>query len=339
LATLKEIAQAAGVSISTVSRVLNGKAKEESISPRVTQKVERIAHKMSFRFNSSARATRLKSARHVGVLLRNVIEKPHCNPAAFDMILGANARLAPAGYIVSIVRYGDREGTVQSQSRVFREQMLDAMMVIGVLPEDVEQHVEELMPNCIWIESNRYTSHNCLRRDEVYSGELAARALGESGYRRWLWLSVTKRKPDAHYSISARLSGVQKMAKEYGAELFQFPQTGELPSDPDLLKDYLQPDVGIIAYNHLHAHWCASVAERYRKNAPYDFGLVCCDDMFELRHVWPELSRVQCDLLELGKMAGDMVLRLLHEGSMSCPSQQIRGFWHEGSTVIDRNQN
>lgn len=333
MVTLKKIAEQAGVSVSTVSRILNGKAGDIGISPQRVKEVTRIARRMDFRFNSAARATRLQSTRHVGVLLRNVIDLPHYNLAAFEMILGINAKLSGAGYIVSIVRYGDRDGSVENQSRVFREQALDAMFVIGELPPDVTEKVKNLMPRCIWIESHQYTAENCIRRDEVYAGQLAGKALGDLGYRRWLWLNVTPPTTPKHYSNRDRLAGVRQMAGKYGAELMMFPQTDYLPSDPPLVQDYLQPDIGIIAYNTHHAQWFTTVASDLQKTAPADFGLVCCDENDAIHHTWPQLSRVGCDLFQLGFAAGEMALDLIQNPNKPCPSRQVRGFWIPGSTA------
>lgn len=332
MSSLKHIAQKTGVSISTVSRILNGKAGESRISPDRVKEVNRIARKMGFRFNYAARATRLKNARHIGVLIRNVIDLPHYNPGAFEMIMGINARVAPEGYIVTVVRWSDRDGKMEDQSRLFREQALDAMLVIGSLSDTVRRQVEDLMPRCIWVESERFAAEGCIRRDEVYSGELAGRALGELGYSRWLYLNVTP-PTGRHYSLRERLTGVERAARKYGAELSLFPNTNYLPADPNLLRDYLRPDVGIIAYNHMHARWCASVAADFRKIAPYDFGLVCCDETHELQHCWPQLSRVGCELMNIGRTAGEFALRMIRTPEESCPSRQIRGVWRPGSTA------
>lgn len=338
MATLKNIAESAGVSVSTVSRILNGKASESGISPKRIKEVTRIARQMDFRFNYAARAIKMKNARHIGVLIRNVIETPHYNPGAFEIIMGINARVASEGYIVSVVRWGDREGRMEEQSRLFREQALDAMFVIGDLPPDIEGKVENLMPRCIWIESHRYNPEHCIRRDEIYSGELAGRALGDAGYRRWLWLDVTP--PDSnnqrHYSNPDRLKGVRQMAGKYDAELLMFSQASNLPGDPDELKKYLQPDVGIIAYNHLHANWCALTAAKFKKAAPQDFGLVCCDDVYELQFFWPQLSRVGCDVMAMGQLAGEFALKMIRNPDEPCPSTQMRGFWRPGDTILEQ---
>ncbi len=65
--TLKDVAQRAGVSLMTVSAVLNGKAAERRISDETRDRVRRIAETMDYRPNAIARSLRRKSTNVIGV--------------------------------------------------------------------------------------------------------------------------------------------------------------------------------------------------------------------------------------------------------------------------------
>lgn len=71
-ATLNDIAEASGVSISTVSRVLNGKSEKYRISAETDELVHRIAREMNYRPNQLARGLRLKKTNTIGLLAPDV---------------------------------------------------------------------------------------------------------------------------------------------------------------------------------------------------------------------------------------------------------------------------
>jgi LacI family transcriptional regulator len=70
--TLKDIAQLADVSVSTVSRVLNNKATEYRISPDTEQSILEAARKLKYRPNQIARGLRLKKTNTLGVIAPDV---------------------------------------------------------------------------------------------------------------------------------------------------------------------------------------------------------------------------------------------------------------------------
>lgn len=71
-ATLNDIADQAGVSVSTVSRVLNDKASEYRISPETTALILRIAEELRYRPNQVAQGLRLKTTHTLGLIAPDV---------------------------------------------------------------------------------------------------------------------------------------------------------------------------------------------------------------------------------------------------------------------------
>ncbi len=70
--TLKDIAERSGVSISTVTRVLNDKARQYRISDETSQLVEKTARKLKYRPNQLARGLRLKKTQTLGLLAPDI---------------------------------------------------------------------------------------------------------------------------------------------------------------------------------------------------------------------------------------------------------------------------
>ena len=98
--TLREIADAAGVSIATVSYVLNGRG---AISPDTKQRIQRVVKKLGYRQNQAARAMKTGRTKIIGLVFPN-IENPFFASLARSILDEAQA----SGYQTFLV---DTEGS------------------------------------------------------------------------------------------------------------------------------------------------------------------------------------------------------------------------------------
>jgi LacI family transcriptional regulator len=332
MVTLRQIAEEAGVSVQTVANVLQGRNKERwpSVAERAKQ-IRAIATRLEYRPSAAAKSMRTRRSQQIGILILNNPDQRFRNVVAFETILGINEALERAGYIASLVRVGDVRSN--ADSRVFREQVLDGMIVLSAIPPDIEQMVEQVIPQCIWVDTNLWRPQQVIRRDERHAGRLAANALADLGYRKLLFYGKPKGQgANYHYSVTDRLAGVKEVAKKRNLELATVLTSRRIVyRKPQLLAEYLQPDVGIIVYSTTYARWLAHYAASLRLCPGYDFGLVCCDDSHDLGMQWPGLSRVTFDRFGMGVRAGRMMIDILQ--GRHAKSIRIRNRWHAGNTA------
>jgi LacI family transcriptional regulator len=330
---LRAIALEAGVSVDTVSRVLNGRIKgmRKDALERASR-IQQIASELNYRPNSNARSMRSSRTRQVGVLLRN---RPgphrHTHPLAFETILGINEGLQAEGYVVSIIRVTDVEDA--ARTRVFKEHVLDGMIIVDAMPDAVHDEVQRHVRNCVWADSNVWRDTGCIRRDERHAGRLAAEALRDLGYRRWIWAGLPD-SPDRNYSLTERRAGVMDVAQACGAEVrthyIASAKASEL--DSNIVGD-LAVDVGVVAYGVYQARSIAHLSTSLGLSPAYHYGLVCCDDSADIRRMWPGLSRVEFDRFSMGRRAASMLLEMLEGDVQSCESQHFRDRFHPGNTA------
>ncbi len=331
MVTLREIAKEAGVSTYTVSRVLNGLASQSRISEQRAVQIQDIANRLGFRPNSAARAMRQQKTRQLGVLIRNNAGDRYTHPLAFETICGINEGLEPEGFVLSIVRIG--EVADGQESRVFREQVLDGMFVIDSLPDHLEKRVEQLVPNVVWADAGIMRDVNCVRRDEMAAGALAARHVANLGYKRAVWFGIPERSRfPRHYSLFERREGVRRTCREAGVELVEVEQ----PDDDRYaishrLAGELRGDTCVIVYDTYRARWLQSFAAGARRRPGWDFGLVCCDDAHSNQVQWPGLSRATFDRYELGLTASRLMHRVMEGGRAE--SVSVGCTWHPGDTA------
>ena len=112
---LKTLAEALGLSQTTVSRALNG---YPEVSAATRRRVEEAAAQMGYRPNSRAKGLATGRAMLIGQVIPTSTEHEMVNPVFGDFVAGASQNLARAGYDILLTRVpGDDEGKVYREFR------------------------------------------------------------------------------------------------------------------------------------------------------------------------------------------------------------------------------
>ena len=322
--TLKEIAAATKLSIPAVSHILNRRG---NYSPKTCEKVISVAKEMGYRPNSTARAMRSGKTHQIGVVILNSESQKHKfhYMATYEFILGINEYLAKKNYILSLIHLNKVE-KLEENSRVFSEDVLDGMIVIDSIPKDTCEKIQNEVKNVIWLETNVWEKHCCIRRDEFKVGYQSAMNLINKGYRELLWCGgLELENPEPHFSIEQRYAGVKQAASEAGIplkdlsinwslwrrELENWPEIFE--AELQKIKKQLTKGVGCIAYNPDVLFWLKEGAARFNRHAGQDFGVICCDETAMLREWYPDAARIAFDRYDLGQKAAKMLLKSLED--------------------------
>ena len=320
--TLKEIAAATGMSVPAVSHILNRRG---NYSPKTCEKVISAAKEMGYRPNSTARAMRSGKTHQIGVVILNSASQKHKfhYMATYEFILGINEYLAKKNYILSLIHL-DKVEKLEENSRVFSENVLDGMIVIDSIPKDTCEKIQKEVKNVVWLETNIWEKHCCIRRDEFKVGYQAAIKLIDKGYRELLWCGgLELENPEPHFSIEQRYAGVKKAANDnnikikdlsinwslWRRELKNWPEVFE--KELQEIKQNLTKAIGCIAYNPDVLFWLKDGAARFDLRAGRDFGVICCDETAMLREWYPDAARVAFDRYEFGQKAAKILLKSL----------------------------
>ncbi|WP_187445402.1 LacI family DNA-binding transcriptional regulator [Bacillus infantis] len=135
--TIKDIAKMAGVSVATVSRVIN---KSKPVNDEIREKVEKVIRETQFRPNALARGLISKSTNLIGVIF------PQINYTSAELINGIEDVANRNGYniILSNTRL-DPEMELKSLE-IFKEKQVDGIILSAI--HTTEQHVD-------WIKANK----------------------------------------------------------------------------------------------------------------------------------------------------------------------------------------
>jgi LacI family transcriptional regulator len=119
--TIRAVAQAAGVSLSSVSRALNG---GKHVSARIARDVAAAADRLGYQPDFTARSLRTRSSGMVGCLVPDI-----ANPLNATIVRAAEARLRDAGYLLVVASTGNDAARERAAALEFRGRRLDGLLV------------------------------------------------------------------------------------------------------------------------------------------------------------------------------------------------------------------
>ncbi len=337
-----DIAKAAGVSQRAVSFALNGKP---NVSKEKREKILKVAEKMGYRPNATARAMQRRSTGTIGILVQHYTSEE-------AMLEGINRELQQAGYFTMIEQYGGVLKLDANQSRLLLERVVDGLIILNAddsVTQLVDRQFSNLTSHMVWLESSHFSSTRCIRRDESAVAEHAVQLVKGKGYDRIFYIErhaglepVRKQFPYSggiHYSCLARHLGVQEHARKAGLGFDWTDSKLRLePLSPQQLASHLELDrgdrVAVLAYDFWVAEWVNRRLLKLGLDCPKDYGLLCLDEhrQFKTANIWPELSYYKFDRHNAGRQAGRMVLKMVNE-KCHCPSQLIGPELFEGQTL------
>ncbi|MGY2170071.1 catabolite repressor/activator [Pseudomonas gingeri] len=155
---LSDIAQLAGVSVTTASYVINGKAEQQRISSSTVERVRAVVEQHGFTPNPQAAGLRSRKTRTLGFILPD-LENPSYARIAKLLEQGARAR----GYQLLIASSDDDPDSERQLLQLFRARRCDALFVASCLPADDDSYrqLQDLGMPVIAIDREMEPTHFC----------------------------------------------------------------------------------------------------------------------------------------------------------------------------------
>lgn len=320
--TIVDVAERAGVSIKTVSRVINN---ERHVSAETRTRVRKVVAELGFEANELARGMRNQSQEK-----SFVIGQLYGDPGGTytsDIQMGLISRCAYFGYHLVIEELDYRAPDFERRMRTLvRRLRLDGVVLTAPLTDnDVLQMVLEeagIPFVCVTplIETRRTPS---VRIDEQRAAYQLTQHLIALGHRRVGFIKGLMNHAGTHL----RFAGFEQALAEAG-----------LSVDPDLVEEgefryfsaihcanrllgRADPPSAIFASNDEMAAAVIKVAHERDFKLPDDLSVVGFDDIPTAEMVWPALTTVRQPVMKLGAAAGDLLFaRLAGAGGGQWPN-------------------
>jgi LacI family transcriptional regulator len=304
-ATIYDIARRAGVSKSTVSRVLTN---NKSVDPQTRERVLKAVKDLRYSPNRAARNLSTRSETRIGLV--------YSNPSAAyftELLFGAleGSSRNSAHLTVERCRAGNRD-VVYESVRSLVAGGLNGMILATPLSEEVAL-IRELQEKGISVvgvaTSGARTDVSCVDIDNYTAAYEMMTYLIRLGHKR---VGFVKGHPDV-VSSKIRFQGVKAALKNAGGKVAQsvFVQgyndyrSGMVAADEILSSG--SKVTAIFANNDDMAAGVMSMAHRKGLSVPQDISVVGFDDTIA-GTVWPELTTVRQPIAEIGRLAVDILV-------------------------------
>ena len=306
--TIKDVARAAGVSITTVSFVLNN-VEGVSISPETRERVQEVAAKLNYHPNAAAATLRTNRTHSIGFITDFIAS----GPFAGDIIHGAHQAAWEHGVLLTIINTGNDPGVTSAAITMLIARRVDGIICSTLAhriyePPQVIGEVPAVLLNCA-DPSGQYPS---VVPDEVQGGLLATNALLEAGHRR-IGLVNFHSSDDivgGYPPEQGRLAGYRQALADYDVDFdpdLVIPAGDGVPDGYEATLTLLARAPGLTALfcgndrMAMGAYYALADAGR---RVPDDVSVVGFDDQQLIStNLRPALSTVALPFAELGRQA------------------------------------
>lgn len=318
--TLKEIAERAGVSIATVSYVLNGNAQ---ISAETRMKVEKIIKETGYRSNILAKSLRKNKTSLIGVLVEDVTVWH----TAY-IIDGINKLAEEKGYhtILSNLRLLSKIKTQFEHISIFKDEInkaldvllgmqVDGIIYVGMHDRDLGDILKDIskpVVYCYCYTSNEGSSVRYSNKESCYR---MTRIFLEHGHRDFAVLKGNEQSEPTHL----RMKGIEKALEESGITLKE-ENVIEGEWDYHIARKAVRPllerqqvPTAVIAMNDDMAVAVRDEAFAHNLRVPEDISISGFDNADITYYGSPKIYTVDRPLQEMGYKAMEMLLDKVNE--------------------------
>jgi LacI family transcriptional regulator len=310
--TIYKIAERAGVSSSTVARILRGDIKESHRrSAETAQRIRRLAHEMGYHTNLRARAFSRGRTHGIGLLYTDdawIFEG--MNTEVVSSLVRTLQRAAYHLVFAPIDENGAWEEIVLGGQ-------IDGGVVFQSLPEKVHETLRERKLPLVLLGDNSDPTLSQVVVDDFAGAHAATKHLIGLGHEQILFFVHHTVKP--HCSIHERLAGYRQALSEAGLE----PRECVLAPDEDaidiLVRGAPRP-TAIVCYSNLEATLIVHAMWQYGISIPAELSVIGFNDLFATRYMTPPLTTVGYDAAKVGELGAQLVLKEIDSSASAQPS-------------------
>jgi LacI family transcriptional regulator len=307
-ATMSDVARIAGVSLMTVSRVLNGTAK---VSPETEEQVRRAVAKLRYRPNELARALRGMKSRTIGVIV------PYLYDPFFATCAHAAAVVARQhGYSVIVSTSGEDVNAEYTELQLMLQRHVEGLLVIPAnngrskltLPEFartpivlLDRPIQDLHFNAVLVEN------------ESGARRAIEHLIVQHRHQRIVFVGMSKEL----YTTHTRFQGYRREIVEHGLmpnAIFNCTTQETVSAELKRLLRSSKPPTAAFTMNTLTTRYLLRACAEMEVRIPADLALIGFDDFELAESLEPALTVVRQPADQIGHVAANFLFRRLKSG-------------------------
>ncbi|KAB1437638.1 LacI family DNA-binding transcriptional regulator [Candidatus Galacturonibacter soehngenii] len=319
--TIKDVAREAGVSVATVSKILNNKP---YISEKTRQHVKEVMKQLDYHPNAQASNFKYKRSNNIIFLAITQLHTAFHNPHMFEILCGAESVTKKKKYNLSFVGVSSTEEAYTSVLEIVGRNTADGILVHGSATSRhlVDFLVKSNFPHII-IGRPPFASASCwIDINNRMSGQMAMEYLETCGYSKIAFLGGPKSDEISRHRLQGFLSYMninglttQEDFIKYG----EYTKESGFTMMEELLSYGTLPDA-VICENNLIAMGAVKAIENKNLSIPKDIGMITFDDYPLSQLIDPPLTVIDIDVYEMGNQAATILLRKINNKNLSVQS-------------------
>ncbi|OGV31767.1 MAG: hypothetical protein A2020_05605 [Lentisphaerae bacterium GWF2_45_14] len=298
--TLQDIADKAGISLTTASMYINGKAGKYNISKATCERIANVIAENNYNPNIHARAIAGKKTYLIGVIIAGGIDSSFW----LDIVAGIEEKITPCNYhmILSVSHY-DVE-TERKAIEFMNSKGVDGFIYSPAMPDANFDIIEKLKKKKPFVSITLpIPGIPSVYNDNAAGGEAAAKCLFDNGHRKIAYIGQLKNWGDP------RGVSFVKILKNKGVSVTVFSDVNSfMPKVRDFTAVFCFSDYQVLdLYNE---------AAKIGIKIPDDLSVIGYDNMSFIQYLSPRPATIHQYKKELGSEAADIMMARLEKNEI-----------------------
>jgi len=320
-ATIKDVANRAGVHPSTVSRVLNP-ATRSMVSGSLAEEIIRIADELGYRRNPLASGLRTQRTYTVAVVIPDLT-----NPVFPPIVRGVEHTLDAQGYNAILADSGSKQRSDKGIVEDMKARHVDGLILADAKRKDpiVDECIEQGIP--LVLVNRTVDKHNvaAVINDDELGITLALEHLKELGHERIAYVGGPQSTSTGYVRYRTFLGASKRIGLEVDRDLVANAKAYTEPAGEATLDRIMgrgKEFTAVVAANDLLALGCYDALAKRGLKCPADVSVTGFNDMPFVDRFTPPLSTLHIPLDELGVQAALLLLERIQ--NPETPAKQLR---------------
>lgn len=301
MATIKDVAKKANVSVATVSRVIN---KKGYVNEETRMLVETAIHQLNYVPNELARSLFNKHSKLIGVLV------PHFDTQFYaELIEGIENSAMRLGYKIMLSNTQDSAKREKDYIHIYSQYNIDGIIVASNA-HNVEQLIKSDLP-IVTVDHILSENIPSITSNNILGGIIAAQKLISGGARYILEL----RGPSFLLTVSERSLGFRQVLVQNNIPYISY-DTDLLNPNIEVIKKTIEdhPEIdAIFATSDFLAIHAQNILHKLGRRVPEDVQIVGFDNIVYTTLVSPTITTIEQPIRKMGELALESLVKLLND--------------------------
>lgn len=309
VATIKDVAKKAGVSISVVSKSYNNYV---DVSEETRQRIFAVAKELNYTPNIVAKNLSSKKQMTFGLISSGVLNDNEKDNNAFDIFKGVYRAVSESRFELSINLIDSQKQKQQSYVQYCRERNIGGAILQGIRTDD--PYYKELINTdipCVVLDIMNETENGMIGSvsiDNAQAGKEMALYLLERNHRNFVVVAGTTET----YVNMERMKGIEEALRVYGMECSDIEILDADFSEEAAYKlatAYLQKKqpTAFLCFSDLMAFGVMKAVKEAGLRIPEDVSVTGFDDLVFSGFTQPPLTTIKQDFVEIGRVAAKLL--------------------------------